>query len=194
MEESKFYKPPKEPKVAPKKIEKWINKVLMTALLTILLLIGFKIDHGFKEQFNKYVYNSSFPFAKVKEFYQSHFGESLALKKITGEEQVFSEKLQYDKKSLYKDGASLSVADNYMVPSLNSGIVVFIGEKDDYHNTVIVQQMDGVDVWYGNIDTVSVKLYDYIEKGSLIGQVKEKTLYMAFQKEGKFVDYKSYLE
>lgn len=80
-----------------------------------------------------------------------------------------------------------------MIPSLESGIVVYIGEKENYKQVVIVQQMNGVDVWYGNIKQANVKLYDYVEKGSLIGQVDNKTLYLVFQKEGKFVDYQSYL-
>ncbi len=45
-----------------------------------------------------------------------------------------------------------------------SGIVVYIGEKENYKQTVIVQQMNGVDVWYGNIKQANVKLYDYVEK------------------------------
>lgn len=53
--------------------------------------------------------------------------------------------------------------------------------------------MNGVDVWYGNIKQANVKLYDYVEKGALIGQVSDKTLYLVFQKEGKFIDYQSYL-
>ena len=80
-----------------------------------------------------------------------------------------------------------------MVPSFESGIVVYIGEKENYKQTVIVQQMNGVDVWYGNIKQTNVKLYDYVEKGALIGQVSDKTLYLVFQKEGKFIDYQNYL-
>ncbi len=80
-----------------------------------------------------------------------------------------------------------------MVPNLNSGIVVFIGEKEDYGNTIIVQQMNGIDAWYGNIDTTSIKLYDYVEKGIMLGETKDTTLYLAFQKDGNFHQYKEYL-
>ena len=104
-----------------------------------------------------------------------------------------NEKLSYKDKSLYHDGVKLTVSSEYMIPSLESGIVVYIGEKENYKQVVIVQQMNGVDVWYGNIKQANVKLYDYVEKGSLIGQVDNKTLYLVFQKEGKFVDYQSYL-
>ena len=80
-----------------------------------------------------------------------------------------------------------------MVPTLESGIVVFIGEKEGYGSTVIIEQVDGIDVWYSNIKANNIKMYDYIEKGSLIGEVKGKKLYMVFQKDGAFLDYKKYI-
>ena len=87
----------------------------------------------------------------------------------------------------------LTVESNYLVKSLDSGIVVFIGDKDKYGKTVIIQQMNGVDVFYGNV-TSSVNMYDYVEKGSLIGETIDTNLYLAFQKEGSFVDYKEYIK
>ncbi len=74
---------------------------------------------------------------------------------------------------------------NYLVPALNSGIVVFLGDKEDYGNTVIIQQTDGTDVWYGNVDNASVKMYDYVESGSLIGEVTDEKLYLLFKKKVK---------
>ncbi len=94
---------------------------------------------------------------------------------------------------MYEDGVKLTVESNYLVKSLDSGIVVFIGDKDKYGKTVIIQQMNGVDVFYGNV-TSSVNMYDYVEKGSLIGETIDTNLYLAFQKEGSFVDYKEYIK
>ena len=53
--------------------------------------------------------------------------------------------------------------------------------------------MNGIDAWYGNIDTTSIKLYDYVEKGSLLGEAKNKKLYLVFQKDGKFLNYQDYI-
>ena len=87
----------------------------------------------------------------------------------------------------------LNVEDNYLIPIIENGIVVFIGNKDNYGKTVIIEQVDGIDVWYSNIKANNIKMYDYIEKGSLIGEVKGKKLYMVFQKDGAFLDYKKYI-
>lgn len=193
MVESKFYKDNKSSKSNNNLFKNIVLRVLITIIVTLILLIGFKMNNNFKKTFYHYVYEENFPFSVVKNFLQEKFGTSLTFDKIVTDEEVFNEKLSYKDKSLYHDGVKLTVSSEYMIPSLESGIVVYIGEKENYKQVVIVQQMNGVDVWYGNIKQANVKLYDYVEKGSLIGQVDNKTLYLAFQKEGKFVDYQSYL-
>lgn len=191
MVESKFYKDNKSSK--SNLFKNIVLRVLITIIVTLILLIGFKMNNNFKKTFYHYVYEENFPFSAVKNFLQEKFGTSLTFDKIVTDEEVFNEKLSYKDKNLYHDGVKLTVSSEYMIPSLESGIVVYIGEKENYKQVVIVQQMNGVDVWYGNIKQANVKLYDYVEKGSLIGQVDNKTLYLVFQKEGKFVDYQSYL-
>ena len=42
-----------------------------------------------------------------------------------------------------------------------NGIVIFIGEKEGYGNTVVVEQVDGIDVYYSNVSVSNIKLYDY---------------------------------
>ena len=193
MVESKFYKDNKSSKSKNNLFKNIVLRILITIIVTLILLIGFKMNNNFKKTFYHYVYEENFPFSVVKNFLQEKFGTSLTFDKIVTDEEVFNEKLSYKDKSLYHDGVKLTVSSEYMIPSLESGIVVYIGEKENYKQVVIVQQMNGVDVWYGNIKQANVKLYDYVEKGSLIGQVDNKTLYLVFQKEGKFVDYQSYL-
>ena len=36
-------------------------------------------------------------------------------------------------------------------------------------------------------------MYDYLEKGSYIGEANGDTIYLLFQKDGKFLDYKEYI-
>ena len=190
MIESKFYK---ENKTSNNFFKKIILRILVTTIIALILLISFKMNSSFKKTFYHYVYEENFPFSVVKNFLQDKFGTSLTFDKLVTEEEVFNEKLSYKDKSLYHDGVKLTVSSEYMIPSFESGIVVYIGQKENYKQVVIVQQMNGIDVWYGNIKQANVKLYDYVEKGSLIGQADNKTLYLVFQKEGKFIDYQNYL-
>ena len=193
MVESKFYKK-KEPHTnnnLKKHIRSFITKVLLTKIVTLIILIGFKTNLDFKSNFNKYVYNTSLPFTDFKALYDKYF---LGTKNNDNDtKEVFNENLVYTDKSMYEDGVKLTVKSNYLVKAIDSGIVVFIGDKDKYGKTVIVQQVNGVDVFYGNVNS-SVNMYDYVEKGSLIGEVIDTNLYLAFQKEGNFVDYKEYIK
>ena len=73
-------------------------------------------------------------------------------------------------------------------------MVVFIGKKEGYGNTIIVQQVNGVDLWYGNINNSNVKLYDYIEKGEILGDTLNNDLYLVYKKEGSTVNYEEYIK
>lgn len=44
------------------------------------------------------------------------------------------------------------------------------------------------------MEKTSIKLYDYVEKSTYLGTTKDNTLYLVYQKDGKFLDYKEYLK
>ena len=105
---------------------------------------------------------------------------------------VFNE----DTKSSYEpylNGAKKSLEVGSKINLISSGIVVFIGDKQEYKNTVIIQGSNGIDYWYGNLDKIDVKLYDYLESGTPIATSLEE-VYYAFEKNGEFLDYKQILE
>lgn len=178
------------------KISKYITKFLIVVVLTLTTMITLKSNTTWKTVFYKEVFTKNFSFATINQAYQKYFGspipfQDLVKKPVT---MVFSEKLSYEEESFYKDGVKLTVKDGYLVPNIESGMVVFIGEKEGYGKTVIIQGVNGVDTWYGNLENVNVKLYDYVSKGDLVGDVKKNTLYLVFQKEGKNLDYKNYIK
>ena len=180
--------------VLKKCIRRMLSKTLITIIIFLVGLILVKQNKDIKNFIIENVYEKSFKFTKVKKVYEKYFGNILSINKIVKEETpVFEEKLNYSKKNAYKDGVALTVSNNYLVPVLESGIVVFIGQKEEYGDTIIIEQTNGIDVFYSNIDTTNVKLYDYVEKGSLLGEVKNNKLYLVFQKDGKYLDYKEYI-
>lgn len=170
-----------------------LNKVLITIIFFLLVLIGTKISTKFKTYFYQNVYVTNFKFATINSIYKKYLGDVLPFKFKETTETVFNEKLTYKKVEKYKDGCSLEVTENYLVPTIESGIIVFIGEKEGYGKTVIVQQVNGIDTWYSNITAADVSIYDYVEKGSLIGETLDKKLYLVFQKNGEFLAYQNYI-
>lgn len=178
-----------------RKIFGLLSRTLITIILFLVCIILCKSSTSIKKDIYKYVYNTNFKFSSFHLLYKKYLGDILPLDTFidSKEQEVFNEKLSYNKSSIYKDGVKLSVSANYLVPTLESGIVVYIGEKNSYQNTIIIQQINGIDVWYGNIKNSSVKIYDYIEKGNLLGEADGDFIYMVFAKEGKFLDYKEYI-
>ncbi|MBQ7137150.1 MAG: M23 family metallopeptidase [Bacilli bacterium] len=194
MEESKFYnKENSKAKKTNKFLYRFITKILICLILFISFLIVIKINPKLKDKIYQVVYEDHFSFAYVNNLYKKYFGSVLPFENIAPTEEVFNEKITYDTASVYKDGVVLEVSNNYLVPVIESGIVVFIGDKEGYGNTIIVQQTNGVDVWYGNIISTDIKIYDYIEKGTLLGEVTGNKIYLVFQKEGKYLNYKEYI-
>ncbi len=169
-----------------------VIRLLIVLLLFLTALIACKCNSQIKDKVYKYLYTEDISFTKIKKIYNKYLGGILPIKKEVDTEKVFQEKLKYTDLSIYQDGIKLSVGNNYLVPALQEGMVVFVGDKENYGNTIIVEDLDGVRYWYGNITTSSLKLYDYIEKGSLIGETSTN-LYLVFSKDDNYLDYEKYI-
>lgn len=174
---------------------KEISKICFCIILVLLCLIFFKASPNFKQKFYSTVYEENFSFTTINSIYEKYAGSSLPFENLFNNptSTVFNEKLNYSDAHKYLDGVKLIVEKNYLVPSLEKGLIIFIGEKEGYGQTLIVQQSDGIDVWYGNIDSINVGMYEYIEKGDLLGEVGSTELYLLFKKNGEILDYKEYI-
>lgn len=169
-----------------------VIRLLIVVVLFLTALIACKSNSQIKDKVYKYLYTEDISFTKIKKIYNKYLGGILPIKKEVDTEKVFQEKLKYTDLSIYQDGIKLSVGNNYLVPALQEGMVVFVGDKENYGNTIIVEDLEGVRYWYGNITTSSLKLYDYIEKGSLIGETSTN-LYLVFSKDDNYLDYEKYI-
>lgn len=175
------------------RIPKYINKLMFTVLIFLITIICLKNNQQIKQAFYQKVYTENISFASINKIYQKYLGEPIPFNIFKDNTQsVFNEELIFEEKNIYLDGVELKVDTNYLVPSLDNGIIIFIGQKEGYNNTVIMECENGVEVWYGNIDNENVKMYDYINKGSLIGEANE-ILYLVFMKDGKILDYEDYI-
>ena len=183
--------------------KKWLYSILSKTLISILLLISslciIKVNSDFKLFIKKNVYDTNISFAKINEVYKKYFGKIYPIDELISDykskqsDMVFNENLTYKSKENYKEGVKLIVSTNYLVPVQESGIVVYEGDKDNYGYTIIIQQVNGIDLWYVGVKNSNLKLYDYIEKGSLLGEASSNEIYLFYQKNGEFVDYKEYL-
>ena len=174
------------------KVIRFINKTLMAIFLGLVMLIVMEYSPKFKSFMQNNVLEKNISFGFLGDLYNKYFGKVLP----TSDQNVvsvFNEKINFSAKEEYKDGYKLTVTNNYLVPSIDNGVVVFLGEKDDYGKVVVVEGANGETITYGNIVNTSLKLYDYINKGSFIGEVDGNTLYLIILKQGEYQNIETYL-
>ena len=176
-------------------IYSFITKVAICTILVLVTLVFLKYDKNNEQILRKFLYEKNISMATINNWYKKHFGDITPFQNVVKDNTklVFNDTLAYEEANMYKDGVKLTVEKNYLVPTLESGIVVFIGDKEGYGKTIIIEQTDGVNVWYGNVENISVSLYDYVSKGEFLAEANEK-LYMVFQKKGKYLKYTDYLK
>ena len=171
-------------------MKKYISKILLSIIFFLLCIIYIKLDNNNLNTFKKIVFESSLSFNKVSNLYNKYFGS--VIPSISIDKEVFAEKLNNNTMDNYLNGKVINVDNDYLVSAINSGVVVFIGNKDGYNNTIIIQGIDGVDIWYGNICDYSVNLYDYVSKGDIISKVNNNKLYLVLVKNNTYINYEDY--
>lgn len=176
--------------ISKKNINKLITKFMIAIIFFLISIIFTNYSDKNLLLYKEYVFTESLPFTKIKGWYEDLFGEVLPTQ--DNSQTVFNGKLVYKDISEYYDGEKLLVSKNTLVNNITSGVVVFSGEKDNYGNTVIIQGIDGVDIWYGNLENVSVSLYDYIEANTVIGETKDEYLYLVIKKDNEYIKYENY--
>jgi len=184
--------------VDSKKNSKYISNLFTRTLVAVIVVLISAIyvnasDKNLKS-YKENLFEKSLSFNKVSSAYNKVFGNVMPLELDKGTtKSVFNEGISYSDITKYENGYKLTLTNN-MVTSLYDGIVVFIGEKEGYGNTIIVQGSNGVDIWYGNVTNVGVSLYDYIDKDTMLGESIDSNLYLVFNKENQFLGYEEYLK
>lgn len=106
---------------------------------------------------------------------------------------VSSDKLEYKNVSKYNNSYKFITDKYYVIKNLKSGLVVYIGNKDNLGNTIIINGDNGINYWYSNLDNISVSLYDYVDINTVIGSVKDNYFYLTLMKDKEYLNYEEYI-
>lgn len=176
--------------VLKKSIKKKMYKFLFAIIIFLLGIISVKIDTNLKPKLKKILYEDNINFMKNKNLYNKYFGKQNISK--SKEKPVSTEKLNYKKEERTTNGVKLTFNNNSPIPCIEDGIIVYAGEKDGL-NTIIIEQVDGIKTTYSNISNNNYKLYDFIQKGEIVGETIKNEIYLSQEKEGVYLDYKEYI-
>ncbi|MEH7236178.1 M23 family metallopeptidase [Bacillus sp. JJ1562] len=187
--------------------EVFLFKILLSAILVLSIGIVFKNQSPTFENVRHFVSSTmetEFQFAAVTEWYKDTFGSPLALIPINQNKEKSDTRTpgKYALPAAGKvtetfeaNGQGIMVeTDSKVVEAMNAGNVTEVAVKGDLGKTVVIQHSDGSETWYGNLGSVDVKLYDYVETGQEVGKVQDPegenkgTYYFAIKQGETFID------
>lgn len=180
------------------KVQKYLSNLLSKFLLSIIFLmvsiILIKSNSNIKTFYQKDILTKQINFTKFNDFYTKYFGNILPDYTVPSvpTQMASNTEFDYNNGTPYLNGTKLETTENYPVPIITSGIIVFLGEKDSLGPTCIVQGIDGIDIWYSHIDTSSLNLYDYVTEGKILAPTESNYFYLTIDSNGNYLTYDTY--
>lgn len=188
--------------------ELFVFKILLSAFLVLVVAILFRNESPKFDTTRTVVTKTmekEFQFAYISNWYEKQFGKPLAFLpfKNSEKEDKTKEKLQYAMPASGKileefsdNGQRIAIETSKQasVDAMSEGIVSFVGNKDGFGKTVIIQHPDKSESWYGNLAKVDVSPYDFVEKGDIVGKASDSKdgakgeFYFAIKKGDDFID------
>ena len=164
-----------------------LTKILITIIFVFVSIIYVKKSDDNLKLYKKNVFETTISFNRANQFLSKFLGTKKKIPLIK-DAYVFNEANKTQEKFL--NGTKITYTSITPIKALESGVVVFIGEKDNLGKTIIIQGTDEYDIWYSNVSDFNLNMYDYIEKDSIIGNSNE--VIITISKNGNFIDYEKY--
>lgn len=168
-----------------RKIKAYLNRILLS--LIIFFFICVLIDCNIVNQ--DIILKSGIDFSYIRSKTNILFGTVINKK----DHYVTSEKIRYKHIEKYSNGFKLTVDKNYVIKPISNGVVTFIGNLDGLGKTIIINCDDGTNISYGNLENISVNLYDYISTNTIIGSTADNYLFLVFEKNKEYLSYEEYI-
>lgn len=185
MKDSKYYKKHKLKACHNDKI--WVTKLLLSIIVVLVCLIACNFSNELRDSFKKEVLEDNMKFNEFNKLYKKFMSG-------TGESQVVSNNVVDTDSMEEVDGRyKFNYGIDYQVEVLKPGIIVYVGDKDDLGNTVIVQGNDGVDIWYSNVILKEYSLYDYVSCGDILGISNDIYVTVSIYEDGELLKYEEYI-
>ncbi|MBP3038041.1 M23 family metallopeptidase [Bacillaceae bacterium Marseille-Q3522] len=185
----------------------FIFKVLASVCLVLITGILFKDQGSEFQQARVFVTNvmqEDFQFAQVADWYEERFGQPLAFFPFSPEKKESdADKMEYSLpasanilEEFQTNGQRMTIetGTDSLVVAMSDGLITFIGDKEGFGKTIIIQHPDKSESWYGNIKEVDAALYGRVSKGMKLGtanvenQGEKAYFYLALKQDNQFVD------
>jgi stage IV sporulation protein FA len=185
----------------------FLFRFMVSMCLVLIVAILFRSKNPSLDGFKSFVENAmkrDYQFAKISNWTNETLGDSFSFSPIAFFEKKSDSNLNDNvipvagklKESFKKNGKGITVETNRdkSVKAIKAGVVIFAGYDEIHGKTIIVQQANKMNVWYGNLATIKVNLYQHVTNGEALGTVTNKgssnygEYYFAIEKNDKFLD------
>lgn len=192
MKDSKYYKKKKAKEKKYNKNNVWLSKALISIIIVLGSLIVTNFNDNIRNDYKKFVLEKNINFSSINKIYEKYIGGFRDL----DNDDLVSNIVPDSLKIVPDDTGSylINLGMDYPLTFMESGIIVYIGEKDDLGNTIIVQGNDGIDLWYSNVINTEYSLYDYVKKGDILGTLNSDQLLLTIMKDGNKLTYEEYFD
>lgn len=189
------------------------RKLILSCILFALVYGMFQWDHPWANRGKAFVSSTlqePFDFQPVALWYERQFGGSPhLLPALNPVKQPDAEKVSVLSKHYFPPvkgskiiapyepsrlGVTLETKADATVSAIDTGLVVYVGSKEDTGYTVIIRHTNGLQSVYGWIEQGRVELNDWVKGGETIGTVSKNStnqsgyLYFAVSKDNAFVN------
>lgn len=196
-------KSPKKKSTEQRVFLTYLSKAVLSAALFLISFVMLKTDFITVEKPKQLLLQSlqnEFPFAAVHEWYVANLGIPLSL--VPQERMVldFANDLLETPitgeviESFQTNGSGIMISpeNESVIHSVNKGIVIFAGNKNETDKTIVIQHSDGSETTYGMLSTIDVHLYQIVETNQVIGTKdpsdENKAVFFSIEKENHFID------
>ena len=182
----------------------FLMKMLLASILFITVAIVFRHPSEKLETARQKVtagFEQELQFAYISNWYEETFGKPLAFlpSDINGTDPIANHVsadyiIPIDGEVIETfttngNGIRLQAEVDDQASAIGDGIVTFAGKKEGLGNTVVVQHVDKSESWYGELDSVNVRLSDRVSKGDKVGTVSGTgIIFFALKKENEYID------
>ncbi len=166
-------------------------KLFITIIVFIIAQIFIKQNVNNKKIIKNTVYKNNISFARIYNLYKRYFNFNVFSDTMTKEVKVASNTIKYNEAKKYSNGYIFNIDSNYF-SAIKSGIIISKKKTSKFNYLITIQDKDGLEITYGFLNDINVKLYDYVKKDEIIGSI-DKKVYLRFKKGNEYLSYENYL-
>ncbi|TMN21077.1 M23 family metallopeptidase [Lentibacillus cibarius] len=185
---------------------RYLPGFVLKGMLSAVLFFGagllFQTDSSLlskPKQWTEYALTEELPFARVNQWYQETFGAPMGLQPAESQTSADGQALAFPVSGSVSEtfqtngtGIKISPDEKTNVSALQGGVVIFAGNDKDLGKKIVVQHADDSETVYGQLSSINVHLYQFIEDGQTLGTFKpgpdSKNVYFAIEKDDAYID------